>query len=323
MTCAAKRAKRREIDSPERIPSPLFPSPNSTIRFVRLESALEYASLVVVDVILRSCIGCCGSFHLSSYSDDSLCGSIRVEESFQLCVAYGVQDQVDLEPVVKGTLNVLRACTVEKVKRVVYISDIGAVMLNPNWPKDRVKDETCWSDPEYCRATGDWYFLSKTEAERVAFEYGKQNELDVVAVLPGYVFGPVLQPTINLSSLLLANFVKGIYIKVEQGDGDTVPNKYWNIVDARDIANAILLVYEKHEAEGRYICMAENIKGIDLVEKLKSLYPDLTYLENFAECEYPHQLSSEKLQKLGWTYRPLEETLVDSIENYRQRGLLD
>ncbi|XP_031405359.1 cinnamoyl-CoA reductase 1-like isoform X2 [Punica granatum] len=231
--------------------------------------------------------------------------------------------EVDLEPVVKGTLNVLRACTVEKVKRVVYISDIGAVMLNPNWPKDRVKDETCWSDPEYCRATGDWYFLSKTEAERVAFEYGKQNELDVVAVLPGYVFGPVLQPTINLSSLLLANFVKGIYIKVEQGDGDTVPNKYWNIVDARDIANAILLVYEKHEAEGRYICMAENIKGIDLVEKLKSLYPDLTYLENFAECEYPHQLSSEKLQKLGWTYRPLEETLVDSIENYRQRGLLD
>ncbi|PKI33830.1 hypothetical protein CRG98_045782 [Punica granatum] len=243
---------------------------------------------------------------------DSLCSAIAgcpgvIHVACPVPTSPLVNPEVEmLEPAIKGTLNVLRACSEAKVKRVVYISSIAAVMLNPKWPKDR-----------------NWYMLAKTEAESLAFEFGKENGLDIVAVNPGYVFGPVLQPTLNFSSLLLLQFVKGTYITIEQGDGDTVPNKYWNIVDARDIANAILLVYEKHEAEGRYICMAENIKGIDLVEKLKSLYPDLTYLENFAECEYPHQLSSEKLQKLGWTYRPLEETLVDSIENYRQRGLLD
>lgn len=58
-----------------------------------------------------------------------------------------------LEPAVKRTLNVLRAGSETKVKRFVYVSSIVAAMLNPKWPKDRVKDETCWSDKEHCRAT--------------------------------------------------------------------------------------------------------------------------------------------------------------------------
>lgn len=33
-------------------------------------------------------------------------------------------------------------------------------------------------------------------------------------------------------------------------------------------------------------------------------------------------LCSARLQKLGWTYRPLEETLVDAVESYRENGLL-
>lgn len=35
------------------------------------------------------------------------------------------------------------------------------------------------------------------------------------------------------------------------------------------------------------------------------------------------KLSSEKLKKLGWTYRPLEETLVDTIECIKEAGLLN
>ena len=33
--------------------------------------------------------------------------------------------------------------------------------------------------------------------------------------------------------------------------------------------------------------------------------------------------SSEKLQTLGWSFRPLEETISDSIESYKQGGILD
>lgn len=55
------------------------------------------------------------------------------------------------EPALNGTCNVLKACTKAKVKRVVVVSSIGAVMLNPNWPTDQRMDELSWSDEEYCK----------------------------------------------------------------------------------------------------------------------------------------------------------------------------
>lgn len=58
-----------------------------------------------------------------------------------------------IEPAVKGTLNVLKASHESKIKRVVFVSSVAAVALNPRWPKDQVMDETCWSDKDYCRTT--------------------------------------------------------------------------------------------------------------------------------------------------------------------------
>lgn len=56
-----------------------------------------------------------------------------------------------LEPAIAGTVNILRACTNAKVKKVVLVSSAGAVMYNPKWPKDQAMDESCWSDIEFCR----------------------------------------------------------------------------------------------------------------------------------------------------------------------------
>lgn len=58
-----------------------------------------------------------------------------------------------MEPAVKGTLNVLKACSEAKVKRVVFVSSIAAILVNPNWPAGQMKDENCWSDKEYCKKT--------------------------------------------------------------------------------------------------------------------------------------------------------------------------
>ena len=54
-------------------------------------------------------------------------------------------------------------------------------------------------------------------------------------------------------------------------------NKDRPIIDVRDLAEAILLVYEKPEAQGRYICSSYTISTQELVEKLKSMYPDYNY----------------------------------------------
>lgn len=58
---------------------------------------------------------------------------------------------------------------------------------------------------------------------------------------------------------------------------ETIENKDRPIIDVRDLAEAILLVYEKHEAQGRYICSSQTISAQELVEKLKSIYPNYSY----------------------------------------------
>jgi len=40
----------------------------------------------------------------------------------------------------------------------------------------------------------DWYFLSKTLAEREDLAYAAKTGLDIVTICPSYVFGPLMQP---------------------------------------------------------------------------------------------------------------------------------
>lgn len=60
-----------------------------------------------------------------------------------------MQTQV-MAPAVEGTLNVLRVCSSMKVQKVVVVSSTSALHFNPNWPKGKPKDESCWSDRKIC-----------------------------------------------------------------------------------------------------------------------------------------------------------------------------
>lgn len=174
-----------------------------------------------------------------------------------------------IEPAVKGTLNVLKASAEAKVKRVITVSSGSAVVRNPNWPKDLVMDETCCSDEEHCRTTENWYSLYKTEAESEAWEYAKRTGLDVVAICPTLILGPILQSTVNASAKAL--------IKISKDGCNSLENGLRLIVDARDVVEEQVLAYETPEAKGRYICMAHTIKVKDLVEKLRSTYHNYNY----------------------------------------------
>ncbi|GMI90519.1 CCR(Cinnamoyl coA:NADP oxidoreductase)-like 1 [Hibiscus trionum] len=271
----------------------------------QLERASDNLKLFKADVLdydsLCSAIaGCAGVFHVACPVPSSTVRNPQVEL---------------IEPAVKGTLNVLKACVEANVKRVVVVSSVVAVYMNPSWPEGQIMDEACWSDKEYCAATNNWYCLSKTEAESEAFEFAKRSGLDVVSLCPTLVLGPLLQPTINSSSLVLIKLLKEGY--------DTLENKVRHIVDVRDVAQALLLAYEKPEAEGRYLCTAHTIRARDLVDKLRSMFPQYNYPKSFTEGGKEETISSEKLQRLGWSYRPLEETLSDSVESYKKAGILD
>ncbi|KAJ0085265.1 hypothetical protein Patl1_09334 [Pistacia atlantica] len=267
----------------------------------KLEKASENLKLFKADLldynsVYSAIVGCSGVFHVASPVPSTI---VEV-----------------IEPAVKGTLNVLKASVEAKVKRVVFVSSGAAVAFNPSWPKDRVMDETCWSDKEYCRTTKNWYSFAKTEAESEALEYGKRPGLNVVSICPTFIFGPILQSTLNASSMILVKLLK------EEGC-ESVDNRLRMIVDVRDVAEASVLLYEKPEVEGRYICTAYGCRGQELVDKLKSIYPNYIYPTNFTEGGEEIVLTSAKLQNLGWSYRPLEETLFDSIESYKKAGILD
>jgi nucleoside-diphosphate-sugar epimerase len=58
-----------------------------------------------------------------------------------------------LAPAVTGTRNVLKASHAADARRVVVMSSVGAVIMNPKIPDCAVVDEDSWSDEDYCRAT--------------------------------------------------------------------------------------------------------------------------------------------------------------------------
>ncbi|XP_048429341.1 cinnamoyl-CoA reductase 1-like [Pyrus x bretschneideri] len=114
-----------------------------------------------------------------------------------------------LDPAIKGTLNVLTAAKQAGVSRVVLTSSISAITPSPSCPSDKIKSEDCWTDIDYCKQKGLWYPLSKTLAEKAAWEFAKEKGLDVVVVNPGTVMGPVISPRLNASMLMLLRILEG------------------------------------------------------------------------------------------------------------------
>ncbi|KAH7523365.1 hypothetical protein FEM48_Zijuj06G0003100 [Ziziphus jujuba var. spinosa] len=275
------------------------PEDEKNAHLFKLERAEEKLRLFRTDLLdydsmLSAIEGCDGVFHIAS--------PVEV-----------------VETAVKGTLNVAKACVEAKVKRLVFVSSAAAVGMNPKWSAGQALDETCWSDKDYCRTIKHWYSLSKTEAESEAMEFGEKSGLDVVAVCPSLVLGPILQTNVNASSLILLKLFKGGNDERET----TLENKERRIVDVRDVAEAVVMAYEKTEAQGRYICTSHPIKTSHLVDKLRIIYPHPNYPNNFFDVEKDIRLSSEKLQRLGWRFRALDETLMDSLKSYQDAELLD
>ncbi|WCJ44763.1 NAD(P)-binding Rossmann-fold superfamily protein [Euphorbia peplus] len=277
---------------------------DKNVHLKKLEKSAENLKLFKADLldyegICSAIEGCTGVFHVASPLPSK--GQLVSKEELT-------------KPAVDGTMNVLKACSKANVEKVVVVSSSGAVVLNPNWPKDQVMDEESWSSLEFCEEIKQWYFLSKTRAETEAWEYAKRNKLNLVTVCPALIIGPLLQSTINATSLFLLSFITE---GAEPVNNDTTP-----YVDVRDTAEALLLVYEKPESEGRYICSSYDVTSQHLVDQLKLIYPHHNYPMSFGEATRTWKLSSRKLQDLGWKFRPLKDTIVDSVKSYQDIGAL-
>lgn len=57
-----------------------------------------------------------------------------------------------------------------------------------------------------------WYSLAKTLAEREAFKFAAEEELDLVTINPSFVVGPFVTPAPTSSVSLILNLLNGIHI---------------------------------------------------------------------------------------------------------------
>ncbi|XP_065630954.1 phenylacetaldehyde reductase isoform X2 [Quercus suber] len=225
-----------------------------------------------------------------------------------------------IDPAVKGTLNVLRSCAkVPSIKRVIITSSMASVMFNgKTLSPDVVIDETWFSDPISCEKLKLWYMLSKTLAEEAAWKFAEENDIDLVAINPGLVIGPLIEPTLGFSLETFLNLVKDAGTEV-------FPDGMCILVDVRDVANAHIQAFEIPAASGRYCIVAKVIHYFEVFKILHGLYPTFNLLEK-CEDDKPllpaYKISQDKAKSLGISFVPLEVTLRDTMESFKDYGFL-
>ncbi|KAL8496623.1 hypothetical protein ACS0TY_020352 [Phlomoides rotata] len=258
--------------------------------------------LLNYDSIVPAVKGAAGVFHLASP-----CIVDRVDDP---------QGQL-LDPAIKGTINVLTAAKEHGVRRVVVTSSVSATIPSPNWPADKVKNEDCWTDEEYCKTKGVWYPLSKTLAEKAAWKFAEENGLDIVVVNPGTVMGPIIPPALNASMLMV--------LRLLQGCTEQYEDFFMGSVHVKDVALAHILTYENTSATGRHMCLEAISHYGDFAAKVAQLYPEYN-IPKLPKDTQPGLLrakdASKKLMDLGLEFIPMEQIIKDAVECLRSKGYI-
>nr|AGS57528.1 cinnamyl alcohol dehydrogenase 1 [Plagiochasma appendiculatum] len=224
-----------------------------------------------------------------------------------------------ISPAVKGTLNVLEsAATAKSVKRVVLTSSTASVVYNYNKKgPDVVVDESWWTDLDFCKEIKFWYHLSKTIAEKSAWDFVKDKHFDLVVLNPAMVVGPMLSYTLNTSSEIILDLLSGAMKEYH--------NAAMGYVNVKDTALAHVLAYETPSAEGRYILSDKVLHSEDVVEILKEKapgYPIPSKMAGTGPKAPKYVLSTEKAQKLGIQFTSVEDSIAESIVSLKEKGYL-
>ncbi|KAK4278712.1 hypothetical protein QN277_016520 [Acacia crassicarpa] len=274
----------------------------------KLDGAKERLHLFEADLLEEGSFdsavkGCEGVFHTASP------------------VVTNVKDpQIELiDPAVKGTLNILKLCAKSpSVKRVVLTSSMVAVLYNekPRNP-EVVVDETWFSNPSFCMESELWYVLSKTLAEDAAWKFAKENNINMVAINPSFVIGPLLQPFLNETSAAILKLING---------AQTLPRITGGWINVKDVANAHIQAFEIPTANGRY-CLVESVADYSNVLKiLHELYPTLQLPEECLDSKPSvpkYQVSKEKARTLGIEFIPLDVGLKEIVESLKEKNFIN
>lgn len=238
---------------------------------------------------------------------------------------------------VQGTLALMRAADAAGVRCFVHTSSSGAVGMKPDGSPG---DEGTQAGEEQLQ---NGYFRSKVEGDRQIHAFTPQRGMRVIEVLPGFMFGPGDAAPTASGQLVLDFLAKKIPIIPEGGT---------NMVDARDVAAAMITCSQRAPHAARYIVGGESLTLEQVLRSLEQITgvrgprlrlpfamvlafawfeelrarltngPLLVSREGVKLMRSRHTVSSARAQReLGVSFRPFDETLRDVVQWYEQQGL--
>ena len=226
----------------------------------------------------------------------------------------------------------LKAARDAGVKRVVMTSSMLGDHFRPRRAREKPFTEADWTD-ETNRDDTSAYGRSKTIAERAAWAWHKAEggALELVTVNPALVLGPVLGTDFSASI--------GAIKMLLNGSIPALPRFGFSLVDVRDIAQLHLLAMTTPSAAGqRFLGSADFYWMKDIAKILKQglgdkarkvpsiSIPDF-FVRLFAvfdpvlrtrlfELGKRRSVFSDKARReLGWTTRPVPETILDTARS--------
>jgi dihydroflavonol-4-reductase len=241
---------------------------------------------------------------------------------------------------VDGTKTTLDACIAAGVRRAVIASTSGVVAVTRD--AKEVRDETA---PAPMELLSRWpYYRSKLYAERAALERSRDG-FAVVSVNPSLLLGPGDERGSST----------GDVVRFLEGRVPMVPAGGLSFVDARDAAEAMILAMAKGRGGERYLVGAANMTIEDFFARLERLSgvraPRLKaprsvllaragaeLMERAARRMHREPLvdrvsaemgqhfwyvdSTRARTELGWSPRDVNDTLTDTIDDLKSRGIV-
>ncbi|KAF7975457.1 hypothetical protein HWV62_9473 [Athelia sp. TMB] len=190
-----------------------------------------------------------------------------------------------LKPAINGTLNVMRAAHAAgpTLKKVVITSSFAAMVNIPEGGIWRAYEysEADWNPFTYeLGATpgmdpGAVYSVSKKLAEQTAWDYAKENKMNIVSLNPPMIYGPALQDSATSAAALNAS-AAAIY-QLFSGQLSAIPDDQLPLFcDVRDVAKAHVLALQTPAANGARIPLyGGGFTWAQAVEYLHATRPEL------------------------------------------------
>ncbi len=238
-------------------------------------------------------------------------------------------DEVVL-PARDGTLNVLAAARAQGINRVVLTSSVAAIM--GSIADDRVYTAADWSDTDDPRLTP--YALSKTVAERAAWDFCEAAGIGLTTVNPALVLGPAMET--DYGSSLEA------VVKLMKREVPFLPRFGFEIVDVRDVAALHRLALENDAAVGQRLIAANGFRWFrEIAAVLNKQYPEigiplkempnwLTHLVGLFvreigsfidDLDRVKRLDNAPAIDLGWAPSSPEDAILAAAASLRRLGI--